>query len=58
MKYPARWIMRTSNIVAMMNGLGSIDFPPRFEVGESPIIPAEDIGMEILDLLRDMENYL
>lgn len=41
-------------IVATTNGFGSMDLPPRFVVGESPIIPAEDIGIAMFDRLRDM----
>jgi len=41
-------------IVAMINGFGSMDLPPRLVVGDKPIIPAEDIGIEMFDLLRDM----
>lgn len=46
MKYPAMWIRRTAIITPMTKGFGSIDLPPRSEVGERPIIPAEDIGMD------------
>ncbi len=46
MKYPAMWIRMTTIITPTTKGFGSMDFPPRSEVGERPIIPAEDIGMD------------
>ncbi len=47
--------IRTTRIsVPITNGFGSMDLPPRFEVGERPIIPAEDIGIETFDLFKDI----
>lgn len=40
--------------VPITNGFGSMDLPPRFVVGERPIIPAEDIGIETFDLFKDI----
>jgi hypothetical protein len=31
-----------------------MDLPPRVVVGERPIIPAEDIGIETFDLFKDI----
>ncbi len=47
-------IMRTRIIVPITKGFGSMDLPPRFVVGERPIIPAEDIGIETFDLFKDI----
>ena len=48
------WISKTITIVAMINGFASIERPPKLVVGESPIIPAEDIGIEMFDLFKDI----
>jgi hypothetical protein len=40
--------------VPITNGFGSMDLPPRSVVGESPMIPAEDIGIETFVLFKDM----
>jgi hypothetical protein len=54
MKYPAMWIRRTIAITAITKGFGSMDLPPKSDVGESPIIPAEDIGMDTFDRFKLM----
>lgn len=48
------WIRTTRITVPITNGFGSMDLPPRSVVGESPMIPAEDIGIEMFDLFRDI----
>ena len=41
-------------IVPITNFFGSMDLPPRVVVGERPMIPAEDIGIETFDLFKDI----
>lgn len=55
-RIPAMWIARTITTTAITKVLGSIDFPPRSVVGESPIIPAEAMGIDTFSLFKDMGN--
>lgn len=55
---PATCIASTSTITAIMNVFASIDFPPRSVVGESPMMPAEAMGIDTLSLFNDMGKDL
>ena len=53
-RIPATCIASTITTTAMMNVFASIDFPPRSVVGDSPMMPAEAMGIDTLSLFKDM----
>ncbi len=57
-KVPAMCIASTITTTAIRKAFASIDFPPRSVVGESPMIPADAMGMDTFSLFKDIRKNL
>ena len=57
-RIPATCIASTITTTAIRNAFASIDFPPRSVVGESPMMPAEAMGIDTVSLFKDMGNKM